>query len=272
MKIETMKVSQITNLLKQQDLPQSVIDALQIDIRPSVQRLFAKWVSRKQRLEHERQGLLGLYRYESSFYNQGCEVVAGIDEAGRGPLAGPLVVAAVALPRFVELPELNDSKQLTAKQRESLYASIHKTAIAISWKTIPVELIDEINIYQATVCGMYQVVTELHPAAQAVLIDAVKLPDLPVPWQALIGGDALSASIAAASVIAKVERDRIMLQLHKTYPEYGFDKHKGYATKAHLAALHKYGPTPVHRRSFEPVKSGGGLFGSEAGYYQPKSV
>ncbi|KYZ77318.1 ribonuclease HII [Anaerosporomusa subterranea] len=270
MKTEPMKVSQIASLLQhQQELPLQVVESLRTDPRPTVKRLFEKWITRGQRHEQEIRRVRELYLYESVYYNQCQPLVAGIDEAGRGPLAGPVVVAAVILPKFVFLPGLNDSKQVSAAQREKLYYTIKETALAINWQSISVDLIDEINIYQATVRGMYQAAAALQPAAQAVLIDAVKLPELTIPWQAIIGGDALSASIAAASVIAKVERDRIMLGLNQQYPGYGFDKHKGYGTKEHLDALRRLGPSPVHRRSFEPVKSGGGLFGFEAGYARP---
>lgn len=267
MKTETMNVSQITSLLQQQqELPLPVVESLRTDSRPTVRRLFEKWLTREQHREQEIRRVRELYLYESAYYDQCQPLVAGIDEAGRGPLAGPVVVAAVILPKYTYLPSLNDSKQLSAAQREKLYCTIKETALAINWQSISIDLIDKINIYQATVYGMYQAIAALQPAAQAVLIDAVKLPKLSVPWQAIIGGDALSASIAAASVIAKVERDRIMIKLNQQYPGYGFDKHKGYGTKEHLEALRRLGPSPVHRRSFEPVKSGGGLFGFEGGY------
>lgn len=262
MNITTMKIAQIAEIMQQQDLSTQIIEALRSDPRPSVQRLFNKWTAYRVHQEEEVRRLQELYRYESNFYDLGCKRVAGIDEAGRGPLAGPVVVAAVILPPFAYLPGLDDSKKLSAIQREKLYRTIHETALAISWQAIPVERIDEINIYQATVQGMYQAVETLSPTAQAILIDAVKLPNLSMPWQAIIGGDALSASIAAASVIAKVERDRIMCELNVAYPGYGFDKHKGYGTKEHLSALRSIGPCEAHRRSFEPVKSGGGLFGT----------
>ena len=262
MNITNMKINQIAEILQQQDLPVQVLESLRTDLRPSVQRLFNKWTMRQVHQAEEVCRLRELYRYEAHFYDMGCDRVAGIDEAGRGPLAGPVVVAAVILPAFAHLPGLNDSKKLSAAQREKLYRSIHETAFAISWHAISVESIDEINIYQATVEGMYQAAETLYPAAHAVLIDAVKLPKLPMPWQAIIGGDAVSASIAAASVIAKVERDRIMCELHESFPVYGFDKHKGYGTKEHLKALQDFGPCQAHRRSFEPVKSGGGLFGT----------
>lgn len=264
MNIADMKISQIADLIEGHDLSADIAAALRTDPRSSVKRLFEKWVLRQEKKEKESLRLRELYMYESIYYESGLQLVAGIDEAGRGPLAGPVVVAAVILPPYAELPGLNDSKKLSAAQREKLYVMIQQTAVSISWQAIPVEMIDSLNIYQATIHGMYQAIAGLPQKAEAVLIDAVKLPELAVPWQAIIGGDSLSASIAAASVVAKVERDRLMNVLAVEYPGYGFDKHKGYGTKEHLAALMRFGPCPVHRRSFEPVKSRGGkLRGAE---------
>lgn len=266
MNISQMKINQISELLRQPELPLHIIEALTNDLRPTVNRLFQAWINRKQRYAAEQQRLKVLYQYESSYYQRGYNFVAGIDEAGRGPLAGPVVVAAVILPKNADLPGLNDSKRLSARQREQLYNAIHKVALSIAWCPVSAATIDHINIYQATVTGMYQTVKLLEPSAEAVLIDAVKLPDLSCPWQAIINGDALSASIAAASVIAKVERDRIMTMLDSKYPGYGFAKHKGYGTKDHMQALRQLGPCPEHRQSFEPMKSGGDLGGIKAAY------
>ncbi|MDU4959931.1 MAG: ribonuclease HII [Sporomusaceae bacterium] len=272
MNITDLKITEISALLRQRELPQQLIDSLSGDRRSTVRRLLDAWLRQRQRRQQEDQRLQALYRYEASYYQQKLNLVAGVDEAGRGPLAGPVVVAAVILPENAYLPGLNDSKQLSAAQREVLYDRVRQTALAVCWQAVDVDIIDTINIYQATVKGMYQAVAGLEPGPQAVLIDAVKLQGLTVPWQAIVGGDALSASIAAASVIAKVERDRIMTELGSRYPGYGFEKHKGYATKEHLAALQDLGPSPAHRRSFEPVKSGGGLFGFENNYSRPAAT
>ena len=183
------------------------------------------------------------------------EYIAGVDEAGRGPLAGPVVVAAVILPLGLFLPRLNDSKKLSPKVRDALYDQIRDQAIAVGTAIIDEKTIDRINIYQATINGMYDAVFSLQPQPQKVLIDAVHLDRLPMPSLSIIKGDAKSASIAAASIIAKVTRDRLMDAYDKEYPVYGFARHKGYGTAEHVAAIRQYGPCPLHRQSFEPIRS-----------------
>ena len=170
-------------------------------------------------------------------------------------MAGPVVVAAVILPLGCYLPSINDSKKLSAKQREELYYEIKEKAIAISSCVVDVHTIDQLNIYQATVYGMYQVIEKLSLQPDYVLIDAVSLPQLRMPFLPIIHGDAKSASIAAASIIAKVERDHIMQEMDKEFPGYGFAKHKGYGTKEHITALEHFGFCAIHRKSFEPIKS-----------------
>lgn len=227
---------------------------LAADPRAAIARLLERRQRRLAALAAEEARLESLLAYERNYYDQGCRLVAGVDEAGRGPLAGPVVIGAVILPPDCRITGLDDSKRLTAEQREDLYIRIREKAVAVSHAVIGVADIDRINIYQATVKGMYAAVAALAPAPAAVLVDAVPLRLLTVPHQAIIGGDALSASIAAASIIAKVERDRIMTGLDREYPAYGFARHKGYATPEHLAALRRCGPCAVHRRSFAPVR------------------
>lgn len=202
-----------------------------------------------------------------ALFSQGYCFVAGLDEAGRGCLAGPVVAAAVILPLeddpeaiMARLAGVTDSKQVTALARDRLYEVIMQYALSVSVGVGSVELIDECNILQATKRAMCAALTQLSPPAQALLLDALYLPTISLPQRSLIKGDARCLSIAAASIIAKVTRDRLMLQLHEQYPEYGFDQHKGYGTEAHLAALHRYGATPHHRRSFAPVRELFGLF------------
>jgi ribonuclease HII len=184
----------------------------------------------------------------------GSDPIAGIDEAGRGPLAGPVVVGAVILPPNFDLSGLNDSKKLTAKARERLYAEITFNP-EIRWTSIAIspQEIDRLNILGATHSGMRAVVEQLSPRPAHALIDGLPVRNFPCPQTALIGGDGISLSIAAASIIAKVERDRIMLECDQLYPEYGFAKHKGYPTAEHFAKLRAHGPCPIHRRSFAPV-------------------
>jgi ribonuclease HII len=196
---------------------------------------------------------------EMALFEQGYSFIAGLDEAGRGCLAGPVVAAAVILPLddnnlAARFAGVRDSKQLTAQARERLFDVIMQHAPAVSVGIASVELIDERNILQATKCAMRSALAQLSLPAQALLLDALLLSDIPLPQRSIIKGDARCLSIAAASIIAKVTRDRLMLQLHEQYPSYGFDRHKGYGTPAHLAALRAYGVTPLHRKSFAPVR------------------
>ncbi len=201
---------------------------------------------------------------EMALFQQGHCFVAGLDEAGRGCLAGPVVAAAVILPLDEGSPTLfagvQDSKQLSAQARERLYAVIMQHALAVGVGSGSVELIDERNILQATKHAMRMALAQLAIAPQALLLDALLLPDIPLPQRSIIKGDIRCLSIAAASIIAKVTRDSLMRQLHTQYPAYGFDQHKGYGTEAHLTALVEHGVTPIHRRSFAPVRAQLGLF------------
>jgi ribonuclease HII len=181
--------------------------------------------------------------------------IAGVDEAGRGPLAGPVVVAAVVLDPHQPIDGLDDSKKLSEARREKLYPLIIERAWAYSVVVIEPEEIDRLNIFQATMAGMSRAVAGLVPAATEALIDGNKLPkDLPCPGRAIVGGDALEPAISAASILAKVSRDRLMVAMEQQHPGYGFAVHKGYPTPAHLAALERLGPCSQHRRSFAPVK------------------
>jgi len=195
---------------------------------------------------------------------QGYCFIAGLDEAGRGCLAGPVVAAAVILPLAQDCLSIfagvRDSKQLLPHTRESLYKVIMQHAVAVAVGFGSVALIDERNILQATKYAMRAAIARLATAPQALLLDALVLSDIPLPQRSIIKGDASCLSIAAASVVAKVTRDRLMLQLHELYPAYGFARHKGYGTEAHLAALRAHGACPIHRRSFAPVRDLSGLF------------
>lgn len=179
---------------------------------------------------------------------------AGVDEAGRGPLAGPVVVAAVILPAGYQLESLDDSKRLTALKRERLAPQIERQAISFAVEFVEADEIDRVNILQATMNGMQRAVENLKPAPQRALIDGNRAPPLTCEVRTIVGGDALIASISAASVLAKVYRDRLMLSMHGLYPDYGFDRHKGYPTAHHLERLKALGPCPIHRKSFAPVR------------------
>lgn len=190
--------------------------------------------------------------YECSARANGATLIAGVDEVGRGSLFGPVVAAAVILPPNAHLPGLRDSKQLKLSDRERLAAQIESLALAISIAEIEAAIIDRVNIYQATRLAMTTAVSRLTPAPDHLLIDAMRL-DHPCPQTSIVYGDALSISIAAASVVAKVYRDRLMCQLDAQFPQYGLARHKGYGTAEHRAALLAYGPSPLHRKSFAPV-------------------
>ena len=192
---------------------------------------------------------------EKEYYSDKVKVIAGTDEAGRGPLAGPLVVGAVIFPKGYKNEDINDSKQLTAKKREELFEVIKRDALAYSIKIISVEDIDKLTILNADKQGMKEALLELNPQPDLVLTDAVPLLNLPFPAVPIIKGDAKALCIAASSILAKVTRDHLMMELDKQYPEYGFAKHKGYGTKKHIEAIEKYSPIEgVHRKTFEPVK------------------
>lgn len=251
MESKYLTVTQIKEILMQKNTCKEQINMFRNDTRTAVVRLMKKWDKEQCELDRVQK----LYCNEYEFYQKGYDFVAGIDEAGRGPLAGPVVVAAVILPLGFHIPKINDSKKLSAKLRDEIYNCIIKNAISIERAIINEQTIDEINIYQATVKGMYMVINGLNPSPKAVLIDAVPLEQLTIPSLSLIKGDAISASIAAASIIAKVERDQIMNELDEKYPMYGFSQHKGYGTAQHIEAIRKYGPCPVHRKTFEPIKS-----------------
>ncbi|MDO4936208.1 MAG: ribonuclease HII [Phascolarctobacterium sp.] len=205
--------------------------------------------------EQEKERYLAMTEYEEKYYAKGNELIAGVDEAGRGPLAGPLVIGGVILPRDAFIPGLNDSKKLTEKKREALYEEILKVAVAVSVNIVSVSNIDTMNIYNATRAGMAEVLKHLTPKPQVALVDAMEPFVEGVETVPIIKGDALSVSIAAASVIAKVTRDRIMVRLDALYPEYGFAGHKGYGSAKHMAIVKEKGACIWHRRSFEPVKS-----------------
>lgn len=193
---------------------------------------------------------VNLWEIENSLYAQGYTAICGVDEAGRGPLAGPVCAGAVILPRGLEIPGLNDSKKLTDKKRRELYPVIKEQAIAWGIGFASHEEIDELNILQATYLAMSRAIQALEGKADFALIDGNRAKDFGIPLKTVVKGDSLSASIAAASVLAKVARDDIMLEMAKEYPEYGFEVHKGYGTKQHYEALRQHGHCPIHRMSF----------------------
>ena len=193
---------------------------------------------------------IDLWEIEKDLNQQGFEILCGVDEAGRGPLAGPVCASAVILPQGLEIPGLNDSKKLSDKKRRELMPVIKEQALAWGIAFASEEEIDDINILQATFLAMRRAMDQLSLRPDLALIDGNRETDFGLPVKTVVHGDSLSANIAAASVLAKVTRDDLMIELAEKYPEYGFEIHKGYGTKAHYAALEKYGPSPIHRRSF----------------------
>ena len=193
---------------------------------------------------------VNMWEIEDSFRARGYNVICGVDEAGRGPLAGPVCAAAVILPEHIEIPGLTDSKKLSDKKRRELFPIIKEQAIAYGIGLASEREIDEINILQATFLAMQRAIDQLEGKADLALIDGNREKDFGLPVKTVVKGDSLSASIAAASILAKVTRDDIMTELAETYPRYGFEIHKGYGTKAHYAALTEHGPSPIHRMTF----------------------
>ncbi len=227
--------------------------SIQNDERKGVQRLIHR---RQRQIAQENQLKKKFYEmnlFEKKWHEQGFNLIAGVDEVGRGPLAGPVVTAAVILPKDFYLAGIDDSKKLSEKKRNEYAVIIRKEAIAYSIAMVDAGEIDQINIYEATKKAMKAAIVSLTPKPDFLLIDAMKL-ETPYPSESIIKGDAKSVSIAAASILAKVARDNLMVEVSKLYPEYGFQQNMGYGTKEHILALNKHGVTPYHRRSFAPVK------------------
>ena len=249
-----MKISEVKELLLGNPSSEQ-IKMLQADERGGVQKLLVAYYKRLEKEAQEKERFTKMLAYESEYYAQGVQYVAGVDEAGRGPLAGPLVIAAVILPRNAFIAGLNDSKQISAAKRDKLYDEIIAKAVAIEVNIVSVSNIDKYNIYAATQRGMAQVLEHLPVQPQVALIDAMPVTAKNMECVPIVHGDALSASIAAASIIAKVTRDRIMERLDTLFPDYGFAHNKGYGSGAHMQAIAVFGATKWHRRSYEPVKS-----------------
>lgn len=225
-----------------------LIEQYSDDSRKGVVTLLAKMQRAEEKLQQERQRLEQMKEFEKKY--SACQGICGVDEAGRGPLAGPVVAGAVILPKDCDILYLNDSKQVSAKRRELLYDEIVQKAVSWGVGVVSHQRIDEINILQATYEAMRDALKKLSSAPDILLVDAVNIPGVSVKQVGIVKGDARSVSIAAASIIAKVTRDRMMAEYDKLYPEYGFASHKGYGSQAHIAAIKQYGPCPIHRKTF----------------------
>lgn len=252
MNFRAMTGKQIEDFIKTQGMESYRLFVPQLieDERAAVQKLGQKLQKKLVKYEDERKRVAGLWTYEMELAKEGYRMIAGLDEAGRGPLAGPVVAAAVILPSDLFIEGINDSKKISEKKRGELFDIIYEHALAVGVGIVNHDVIDEINILRATERAMVEAVQNLKIKPDSLLIDAVKVADINIRQQSIIKGDQKSISIAAASVIAKVTRDRIMNQYHEAYPQYGFASHKGYGTKEHYESIHRYGIIPIHRRSF----------------------
>ena len=237
-----------------QRLDDPLLTELEQDSRSGVIQAIAKRKKEIQKRLDEDERLEKMLAYEKELYTQGIQLIAGVDEVGRGPLAGPVVAAAVILPKACKIPGLNDSKKIPKSKHKEIYEAVLQNAIAIGIGVKDNQVIDQVNIYEATKLAMMEAIGQLEPKPQHLLIDAMRL-DLPIAQTSIIKGDANSLSIAAASIVAKVTRDQMMEEFDKEYPGYDFAQNAGYGTANHLAGLDKLGVTPIHRHSFEPVKS-----------------
>jgi len=246
-------------LLRGRPVPEGLLEALERDERRAARELARSIRARREKNRSEGQRLRNLLRYEVELWDAGHLHVAGVDEAGMAPLAGPVVAAAVILPRSYRLRGIDDSKVLDAETRERMAAELKRDAVAWAVGVAQVEEIDRLNIYHAGLLALRRALIGLVPFPTFVLVDARRIPECPVPQRGIVHGDALSLTIAAASIIAKTTRDALMGELDRTYPGYGFAAHKGYPTPQHEAALRNLGACPIHRRSFAPVRQALGL-------------
>ena len=236
------------------ELDHPLFEELILDGRAGVKAAISKRKRELQKQVDEDLRLEKMLAYEKELYTQGIQLIAGVDEVGRGPLAGPVVAAAVILPKACKIPGLNDSKKIPKSKHKEIYEAVLQNAIAIGIGIKDNHVIDQVNIYEATKLAMMEAIGQLEPQPQHLLIDAMKL-DLPISQTSIIKGDANSLSIAAASIVAKVTRDQMMEEFDREYPGYDFAQNAGYGTAKHLAGLEQLGVTPIHRRSFEPVKT-----------------
>jgi ribonuclease HII len=246
-------------LEEDEPLPRGGLFVLEADPRHGAREVAEQLHKRKNKERAEERRLTRLSSFEQELWDRGIELVGGVDEVGMAPLAGPVIAAAVILPRGTRVKGINDSKQLTPEERDELEPQIRSVAVAVGIGRAEVHEIDSINIYQAGLLALRRAVLALCPQPVHLLVDARKLPELKMEQQAIIKGDAKSITIGAASIVAKVHRDRLMCDLDREHPGYGFADHKGYPTPVHLDALKKLGACAIHRRSFTPVAKALGL-------------
>ncbi len=253
-KLSELSIAQLSQLLETDQLGDSQLTELKADSRQGARKLAIAAIRKKEAWAKEQARLVEMTEFERRLWKGGLDHVAGVDEVGAGPLAGPVVAAAVVMPPEVMIPYVNDSKKLSLKRRESLEEEIKSKALAYSLGFCSPAEIDDLNIYQASREAMRRAVAGLDIELNYLLVDARSIPGVKVNQMAIKGGDGKSHSIAAASILAKVHRDGLMQEYAREYPGYGFENHAGYPTQVHVEALKRLGPTPIHRRSFGPVR------------------
>lgn len=250
--METKTLNEIKGLFESAyicELPK-VLEKFENDSRQSVKKMISVYNNRYNKYIAEIERIKHMLLFENNYYSRGFSLIAGVDEAGRGPLAGPVVAAAVILPKDCDILYINDSKKLSPLKREALFQQINNAAVSVGIGIVAPSIIDEINIRQATLMAMRKAVDQLSPKPDAVLIDAETVPGIYICQEGIIKGDEKSLSIAAASIIAKVTRDRMMLDYDVLFPGYGFANNKGYGSLEHLEAIRQFGICPIHRKSF----------------------
>jgi ribonuclease HII len=251
-RLKTIKeIELILENLKDEKDP--ILNELMMDSRKGVQKLVQRWKKKREQEKMNEQLFAEMGIYERKLREKGCQWIAGVDEAGRGPLAGPVVAAAVILPENFYLPGINDSKKLSEQTREQFFNRIMEEAVSVGIGFVSAKEIDDMNIYEASKLAMIKAVKQLNPKPDHLLVDALTLP-ISISQTSLVKGDAKSFTIAASSIVAKVTRDRYMKRLGEKYPQYGFEHHMGYGTKMHLEAIKEHGVTSEHRKSFSPIQ------------------
>ncbi|MFO7818892.1 MAG: ribonuclease HII [Halanaerobacter sp.] len=255
MKVDELTIKELKEKIKDiNEVTPGLMTKLKSDSRKGVQKIAARIERKRVRAQEAKEKYEKMSRYEKKKLDQGYDLICGIDEAGRGPLAGPVVAGAVILGTDTYIPGIDDSKKLSAQKREELFDIIHQKAKAVGVGIIRQPRIDKVNILQATYEAMTVAVSNLDSAPDYLLVDSERIPQLDIPQAGIEKGDSQSVSIAAASIIAKVTRDRILIDYDQEYPEYGFAQHKGYGTQAHRQALEEFGPCEIHRRSYKIVQ------------------
>ncbi|NLB41884.1 MAG: ribonuclease HII [Clostridiales bacterium] len=249
--MEQKTISEVKEILIQEEsISETLLAAMKDDSRIGIQKLLERYYREQEEQKRKQEKAQRMLIYERMLWSKGYSFIGGIDEAGRGPLAGPVVSACVVLPKELIIEGVDDSKKLSPHKREYLFDIIMEKALSVGFGIVDHNQIDKVNIYQATKESMEQAVNACKQSPDYLLLDAMQLKRIPLAQLSLIGGDGKSQTIAAASIIAKVTRDKIMVSFAKIYPEYGFEKHKGYGTEEHVEAIRKHGLSPIHRKSF----------------------